>query len=225
MKPMRWQNCLWVVLAGVLSSADAGAQNSPAPLPPPAVPMLPLVPEPAPPPGAVRLRPPDTSQAKRAVPLAQSTVITSDDLVMDMERKIATFTGHVKVVDPQGTMTADTMIVYLTQQGDNENGVKRIESSGGVVIAQEGSKAIADEAVYTAADRTVVLSGAAQVQTDQGIVTGETVIYDMNKGTTQVKGRPRMILPGGQGGGHKKSLFPPPAQPQSQPKPQLAPNP
>ena len=193
-------------------------------LPPPAVPMMPSASDLAAPPGAVRLRSSDTSQVRKNIPLAQATVITSDDLVMDMEHKIATFTGHVKVVDPQGTMTADKMIVYLTQQGDNQNGVKRIESSGGVVIAQEGSKAIADEAVYTAVDRTVVLTGAAQVQTDQGIVTGETVIYDMGKGTTQVKGRPRMILPS-QGGGSRKGLFPPAPQSQSQPKPQATPNP
>ena len=215
---------LWcVILAGLLNAGSARAQNDQSMMPPPAVPMLPVATESAPPPGAVRLRAPEIAQAKKTVPLSQSTVITSDDLVMDMERKIATFTGHVKVVDPQGTMTADKMIVYLTQQGDNQNGVKRIESTGGVVIAQEGSKAIADEAVYTAADRTVVLTGAAQVQTEQGIVTGEQVIYDMAKGTTQVKGRPRMILPSQ--GGAKKGLFPTPPQPQSQTKPKPVANP
>jgi len=211
------------VLTGLMFAFSAGAQTNPVALTPTTSQMLPRASESLPPPGAVRLRAPDTAAARRALPLAQSTVVTSDDLVMDMEKKVATFTGHVKVVDPQGTMTADKMIVYLTQQGDSENGVRRIEATGGVVIAQEGSKAIGDEAIYSAVDRTVVLSGAAQVQTDQGIVTGETVIYDMAKGTANVKGRPRLILPG-QGGSSKTSLFPASPKPQTQPKPQAAPS-
>lgn len=211
-------------LAGGAWVPIASGQGGPAALTPAPAPMLPRASESLPPPGAVRLRAPDTSAARRAIPLAQSTVVTSDDLVMDMEKKVATFTGHVKVVDPKGTMTADKMIVYLTQQDDSGSGVRRIEATGGVVIAQEGSKAIGDEAIYNAADQTVVLSGAAQVQTEQGIVTGETVIYDMAKGTAHVKGRPRLILPGKETSG-KTSLFPTAPKQQSQPKPQAAPNP
>lgn len=223
MNSTTWQKYWMAVLTGLMFAFSAGAQTSPVALTPTTSPMLPRPSESLPPPGAVRLRAPDTAAARRALPLAQSTVVTSDDLVMDMEKKVATFTGHVKVVDPQGTMTADKMIVYLTQQGDSESGVRRIEATGGVVIAQEGSKAIGDEAIYSAVDRTVVLSGAAQVQTDQGIVTGETVIYDMAKGTANVKGRPRLILPG-QGGSSKASLFPASPKPQTQPKPQAAPS-
>lgn len=223
MNSTTWQKCWMAVLTGLMFAFSAGAQTNPVALTPTTSQMLPRASESLPPPGAVRLRAPDTAAARRALPLAQSTVVTSDDLVMDMEKKVATFTGHVKVVDPQGTMTADKMIVYLTQQGDSENGVRRIEATGGVVIAQEGSKAIGDEAIYSAVDRTVVLSGAAQVQTDQGIVTGETVIYDMAKGTANVKGRPRLILPG-QGGSSKTSLFPASPKPQTQPKPQAAPS-
>ncbi|MBI5686163.1 MAG: LptA/OstA family protein [Verrucomicrobia bacterium] len=218
-----WRVCLMAALAGVVCVLAASAQIGPATLTPAPAPMLPQASESLPPPGAVRLRAPDTTAARRALPLAQSTVVTSDDLVMDMEKKVATFTGHVKVVDPKGTMTADKMIVYLTQQDDGGSGVRRIEATGGVVIAQEGSKAIGDEAIYNAADQTVVLSGAAQVQTEQGIVTGETVIYDMAKGTAHVKGRPRLILPG-KNTASKTSLFPASPKPQAQPKPEAAPS-
>lgn len=218
-----WQKILPAGLAGLVFAVSAGAQTGSAALTPAPAPMLPRPSEALPPPGAVRLRSPDMSAVRRTVPLAQSTVVTSDDLVMDMEKKVATFTGHVKVVDPKGTMTADKMIVYLTQQDESGSGVRRIEASGGVVIAQEGSKAIGDDAIYSAVDQTVVLSGAAQVQTEQGIVTGETVIYDMAKGTAQVKGRPRLILPG-QGNAGKKTLFPATPKPQAQPQSQAAPS-
>jgi lipopolysaccharide export system protein LptA len=224
MNLMKWPMSIVACMAGVLFAAAGGAQTPAPTLTPPPTTMLPRPSEPLPPPGAVRLRAPDTTAARRAVPLAQSTVVTSDDLVMDMEKKVATFTGHVKVVDPKGTMTADKMIVYLSQQDDGGSGVRRIEATGGVVIAQEGSKAIGDEAIYNAAEQTVVLSGAAQVQTEQGIVTGETVIYDMAKGTAQVKGRPRLILPGKEKAG-KTSLFPASPKPETQPKPEAAPKP
>jgi len=142
---------------------------------------------------------------------------------MDMEKKVATFSGHVKVVDPQGTMTADKMIVYLAEGGSSASGgnsssgasgasgasgVTKIEATGGVVISQEGRKAISDEAVYTATDRVVVLSGAAQVQTGNSLVTGETIVYDMAKNTAVVKGRPRMTIPQSQKGSGSSALFP-----------------
>jgi len=177
------------------------------PAPPQQPPQAPPVPE-----GPVRLRTQEKTEPRRGgFNMADSTVITSDDLAMDMEKKIATFTGHVKVVDPQGTMTADKMIVYLAQEGENQNGVKRIESFGGVTIAQQGSKAVSDEAVYNADEQTVILSGAATVDTADGTVMGETIIYNMATGTAQVKGRPRMIIrpqPSGGGGGPRPGLFP-----------------
>jgi lipopolysaccharide export system protein LptA len=108
-------------------------------------------------------------------------------------------------------MTADKMIVYLAQEGENQNGVRRIEASGGVTIAQHGSKAVADEAVYSAGDQTVILSGAATVDTADGTVMGETIIFNMATNRAEVKGRPRMIIPpqsGGGGGEPRPGLFP-----------------
>ena len=214
----------WLVSAATMWAQPAsGGSSSPPSLPPLPEPNRPKTDTPKPsvlpppetsfvPQGPVRLRTQEKSEPRRGgFNLADSTVITSDDLVMDMERKIATFTGHVKVVDPQGTMTADKMIVYLAQEGENQNGVKRIESTGGVLISQQGSKAMADEAIYNAAEQTVILSGAASVDTADGTVTGETVVYDMAKGSAQVKGRPRMvILPraGSGSDGNRPALFP-----------------
>jgi lipopolysaccharide export system protein LptA len=183
------------------------SRSMPKPPPPEPPPALAPLPE-----GPVRLRSQEKTEPRRGgFNLADSTVITSDDLAMDMERKIATFTGHVKVVDPQGTMTADKMIVYLAQEGENQNGVKRIEASGGVTIAQQGSKAMSDEAVYDAATQTVVLSGAASVDTADGTVMGETVTFNMATNSAQVKGRPRMIIRSqqqGSGTGSRPGLFP-----------------
>ncbi|MCX7825216.1 MAG: hypothetical protein N2689_06620 [Verrucomicrobiae bacterium] len=195
----------WLVsVAAAWAQAPAGGASSPPSLPPLPEPdrsaFKPAAPQPPPqappvPDGPVRLRPHEKTEPRRGgFNLADSTVITSDDLAMDMERKIATFTGHVKVVDPQGTMTADKMVVYLAQEGENQNGVKRIEASGGVTIAQHGSKAMADEAVYNADDQTVILSGAASVDTADGTVMGETVVFNMATNSAQVKGRPRMII-------------------------------
>jgi lipopolysaccharide export system protein LptA len=157
--------------------------------------------------GPDNLRPGEPAVVERPI-TAAPTVITSDELQMSLDKRVSTFTGHVKVVDPQGTMTADKMIVYLAESASGGNGVTKIEATGGVVIAQEGRKAIADEAVYTATDRVVILSGAAQVQTGTSLVTGETIVYDMTKNTAVVKGRPRMTIPQGQKGSGSSGLFP-----------------
>jgi lipopolysaccharide export system protein LptA len=158
-------------------------------------------------PGQINLRPGEPAVVERQT-TAAPTVITSDELQINLEKKVATFSGHVKVVDPQGTMTADTMIVYLAEGGSGDSGVTKIEATGGVVISQEGRRAIADEAVYSAADSVVIRSGAAQVQTGNSLVTGETIIYDMAKNTAVVKGRPRMTIPQSQKGSGTSALFP-----------------
>ncbi|MBI5393804.1 MAG: LptA/OstA family protein [Verrucomicrobia bacterium] len=171
------------------------------------MPLPAFAPPARPSPGQINLRPGEPAIVEK-LSSAAPTVITSDELQMSMDKKVATFTGHVKVVDPQGTMTADKMIVYLAEGGSSGSSVNKIEATGGVVISQEGRRAIADEAVYTAADRIVILSGAAQVQTGNSLVTGETIVYDMNKNTAVVKGRPRMTIPQSQKGGGSGGLFP-----------------
>jgi lipopolysaccharide transport protein LptA len=180
----------FVLWAAVLALAPLGATAQTLPVLPPM--SLPEAARPTP--GEARLRLPEIGAAGSGAATAAPTVITSDELQMDLEKKIATFIGHVKVVDAQGTMTADRMVIYLAPAGETENSVTKIEATGGVVIAQEGRKANADEAVYTAADKTVLLSGAAQVQTDSGLVTGETIQFDMAKNTAVVKGKPRMTI-------------------------------
>ncbi len=199
-------------MAWLLGASAVWAQTAAAPPPSPA-PEVPPTPMPSfvaparPSPGQINLRPGDTAVMDKPSATAP-TVITSDELQMSMDKKVATFTGHVKVVDPQGTMTADKMIVYLAEGGDSGNSVSRIEATGGVVISQEGRRAISDEAVYTAADRVVILSGAAQVQTGASVVTGETIVYDMARNTAVVKGRPRMTIPQDHKGGGSTGLFP-----------------
>jgi hypothetical protein len=103
---MKAQSLLMVTAAWLVSAAAAWAQaassgaSSPPSLPPlpepnrsalktaapQAPPQAPPVPE-----GPVRLRPQEKTEPRRGgFNMADSTVITSDDLAMDMERKIAT---------------------------------------------------------------------------------------------------------------------------------------
>lgn len=197
------------LVACLAAAAAAWAQTAaPATAPPdvPPTPMPAFTPPARPLPGQINLRPSEPVVVERAS-VAAPTVITSDELQMSLDKKVATFTGHVKVVDPQGTMIADKMVVHIGDESSAGNSVSKIEATGGVVISQEGRRAIADEAVFTAADRVVILSGAAQVQTGNSLVTGETIIYDMTKNTAVVKGRPRMTIPQSQRGG-SGGLFP-----------------
>lgn len=208
----------WLLTLSAASPQETAPSATPAPEVPPA-PLPTFTPSTRPLPAQINLRSGEPTIVERHTTTAP-TVITSDELQMDLQKKVATFSGHVKVVDPQGTMTADKMIVYLAEggtgtsegakpeSGTGGSGVSKIEATGGVVISQEGRRAIADEAVYTAADRIVVLSGAAQVQTGNSLVTGETIIYDMSKNLAVVKGRPRMTIPQSQKGGGSSALFP-----------------
>jgi lipopolysaccharide export system protein LptA len=97
---------------------------------------------------------------------------------VDYAQKIWTFVGNVRVVDPKIIMRADKMIVHFGQGGTNTtSSIQKIIAEGGVEIAQENKKSKSDHAEYTAADGKVVLTGNPQVQSPDGVVTGEKVTF------------------------------------------------
>src|ERR1041384_2852135 len=79
------------------------------------------------------------------------TEITSKQLRMDTDKKIAYFDGEVLVNDPQFQLRSNRLIVYLNQ---NSSGMEHAEAYEDVVIVQESQKrkAYSQQAVYYSAD-------------------------------------------------------------------------
>ena len=145
---------------------------------------------------AVVAHPSADSTDKKTAP----TEITSKQLRMDTEKKIAYFDGDVQVIDPQFMLRATRLIVHMNPNG---SGMARAEAFGEVVVVQESEsrKAYCEKAVYTPSDGNMVLTGNPRLEDKQGTVAGETIIINRNDNTISVQGgtKTRITLPGSTG--------------------------
>ena len=123
-------------------------------------------------------------------PSTNTTEITSKQLRMDTEKKIAYFDGDVQVVDPQFLLRATRLVVYMNPTG---SGMERAEAYEDVVVVQESEKrkARGQKAVYTPADGKMVLTGNPSIEDEQGLVEGEVIVINRNDNTISVQGATR----------------------------------
>ncbi len=136
---------------------------------------------------------------------AEPTIVTSEQLNVDYQKKVGTFEGNVLVIDPRITVRADKMIVRFgaaTAAADADAAatdqasqtLEKIEASGGVVITQADRKAESDLAVYTAGDGKVVLTGNPRVETPDGTVTGSRITFWRDNQRMDVEQGTRVIF-------------------------------
>lgn len=87
----------------------------------------------------------------------QPVTITCDGpLNVNYDKQIADFNNNVKVVHAQGEMYADKMLVFFDAKGDT---IERVESYGNVKIVNGQNSSYSQEAIYTAQDKKIVLTG------------------------------------------------------------------
>jgi len=136
----------------------------------------------------------DGSAGDRAPALAlpgasdRASEIFADRMEMDFNARVARFEGHVRVIDPRMTLTADTLIAYFTE----DNRLRKVEALENVVIEQPdaGRRATAGHAVYD------VAKGAIELTENPALQTGPNVLYGAAK-ITYFRDSERVICEGG----------------------------
>ncbi|SNB65199.1 lipopolysaccharide export system protein LptA [Arboricoccus pini] len=132
--------------------------------------------------------------------------ITSDQLTVDQDKQIATFTGNVDGVQGDATLKADVMRVYYVQQSANGQGtqdktnngaatsgsasgnqnIRRIEADGNVIISQPDQNATGDHGVYEVPEAKVTLIGNVVITNKGNVVRGGRAVMDMNTNISTV---------------------------------------
>jgi len=115
----------------------------------------------------------------------EPTVITAEVLHGDYLHNLGTFEGNVLAVDPRMTVRADKMTVFfggtnvVTSAGTNTTRtVQKIIAEGAVVMTTPDNKIThSDDAVYTAEDGKVVLTGHPRAESSDGVVTGNRITF------------------------------------------------
>ena len=132
-------------------------------------------------------------------------IIEADRMVSLEEDNSVLFTGNVDANQADVRIRSDKMTVYYTPAADGKKQeVKRLKCIGNVEITKADWLGTGKEMNYLAKDRKVILSGDARAWQDKNLVTGNTIIYYLDEGRSEVvSGRPSTTI-GADSGGQKK---------------------
>jgi lipopolysaccharide export system protein LptA len=141
--------------------------------------------------------------AEKAV--TPAIVIKSNQLEVDNQRKIVTFTGDVDAKKDDFTMTCQKMVLYYVEQPSEagsekmELSIDRIIAMGQVTITQaDGGTATAEKATYYQSEEKVVLTGNPIVKQGDDFVEGSTITLFLKEDRSIVEGseskRARAVL-------------------------------
>jgi len=128
---------------------------------------------------------------------SQQIEVTSDSLRVDQTSGNAVFTGDVIIIQGDLRMAAgEVTVIYGT--GDTQE-VQQVQATGGVLLTRGDDAAEGEQAEYSVADATVVMSGNVLVTQGRTTIAGDRLNIDLTTGNGTVEGRVRTILqPDGQ---------------------------
>jgi len=101
----------------------------------------------------------------------------------------ASYKGSVVVIDPQMKLTCELLTVYFSTNQTNSGRIETIVAVTDVVIHQQDTIATGEQAVYTATNDVVTLTGNAQLDTPQGVLRGAIIILDRKNNTLYAPGK------------------------------------
>ena len=107
---------------------------------------------------------------------AGPTIVKSDKLEYDYKNNIALFDGHVDVKDPEFTLKADRMIIFL----EKSNEVQRVACTGNVRMTNEDTVIVCGKATYTRLNAHVLLEDEPIVTKGEQRLTGESIDVWLN---------------------------------------------
>jgi len=146
--------------------------------------------------------PPGTKEAKLVdtVDKGQPIDITSDKVEAYWKENLIIFKGNVIARQKDMVIYADSLEAVIIEDG---KGIDRVIAGGNVKIQQGLRVANCRKAVFYNVDQKVVLTGEPKVSEGDNIVSGDEIIFDIEKNRVEVKGGPSgrgkaKIHPGGE---------------------------
>jgi lipopolysaccharide export system protein LptA len=161
----------------------------------------------------------------------QPIQIEAESLEMRDKQKEATFSGNVKVVQGDTTMTSKKLVVFYESKNqpaaattgnakaakaappmqsavpgpDGSSSIRRLEARGNVVVTQKDQVVTGESAVFDTKTNLVTMAGGVVLTQGKNVLQGDRLIVDMTTGVSRVEsdsGRVRgLFISSGQQGG------------------------
>jgi lipopolysaccharide export system protein LptA len=144
----------------------------------------------------------------------QPIQIEAASLEMRDKKKEATFTGNVKVVQGDTTMTSKVLVVFYESKDPNTapaspanskaaanpapmqsatpgpggtSSIKRLEAKGNVVVTQKDQVVTGDTAVFDTKTNLITMLGNVVLTQCQNVLRGDRLLVDMTTGVSRVE--------------------------------------
>lgn len=122
--------------------------------------------------------------------------ITSDSVRSDQKARWVEFIGNVRAVQEGGIITSDSMKIFYRAGGDQSEkvatqAVEKMVAEGNVKIVFDNKTktAMAEQAVYTAGDKVLVLTGGnPTVESGRDVIRGKKITLFQAENRTLVEG-------------------------------------
>ncbi len=145
----------------------------------------------------------------------QPIQIEAASLEMRDKKKEATFSGNVKVVQGDTTMTSKVLVVFYESSGapaagatpanakaappkaapiqsatpgpGGSSSIKRLEAKGNVVVTQKDQVVTGDNAIFDTKTNLVTMSGGVVLPQGKNVLRGDRLLVDMTTGVSRVE--------------------------------------
>ncbi|KIZ47758.1 MULTISPECIES: LptA/OstA family protein [Rhodopseudomonas] len=139
----------------------------------------------------------------------QPIQIESETLEVRDKKREATFSGDVKVVQGDTTMTSKSLVVFYDQdpakapaksKGKDQvpmaaatpgpggsSSIRRLEAKGNVVVTQKDQVVTGDSAVFDTKTNLVTMLGKVVLTQGKNVVRGDRLVVDMTTGVSRVE--------------------------------------
>ena len=113
--------------------------------------------------------------------------ITADRLELKQRESRADFTGNVRVIQGQLTMTAENLTVfYETVEGTSDPEIRRLDVTGGVRLASRTETVEGEWGVYDVDRRLVTIGGNVLMTQNDTTIRGDRLELDLVSGLTKL---------------------------------------
>ncbi len=120
--------------------------------------------------------------------------VSADSLSVSQNDGSALFTGNVIIGQGEMRLSAPRVLVFYTE---NQNGVERLEATGGVILVNGDQAAEAETAEYEVNRGTIRMVGNVLLTQGANTLVSDSMDVDLEAGTALMSGRVRTVFQSG----------------------------